>query len=138
MPNPILMSSGPTCGSRYWSRTSASITIDHSAPRGLLHGNPVRPRRSRGECGVEVHIKPRIQFQMIFEYFDRVNVVIALEMNLSEVVFVEEVVTDHQPLVVIAECNRVRTRIHAQVHNPCLERMFRVAHVEHANLSGLK
>ena len=45
---------------------------------------------------------------MVFVDFDHVDLVVSLEVDLAEVVLVEEVVGDDQPLVVVGESNRVR------------------------------
>ena len=50
----------------------------------LLHRNPVRTSRSRGEGGVEIHVKTLIQFQVVFVDSYHVNVVIAFEVNLPK------------------------------------------------------
>src|SRR5260370_20224814 len=97
----------------------------------------MRTRWSRRECRVEVHVKARIQLQVIFEYLDHVNMMVAFKVDLPEVVLIEKVVGDDQSLVVVGEHDHVRAGVHAQVDDSCLEGMLRVAYVKHPHLSGL-
>src|SRR5260370_28272364 len=98
----------------------------------------MRTRWSRRECRVEVHVKARIQLQVIFEYLDHVNMMVAFKVDLSEVVLIEKVVGDDQSLVVVGEHDHVRAGVHAQVDDSCLERMLRVAYIKHPHLPGLE
>jgi hypothetical protein len=93
----------------------------------------VGARRPRNEGCVEIHVKTLIQLQVIFRDSYYVDVVISFQVNLAEFVLVEEVVGNDRPLVVIGKRNRMRARIPAQADNPCLERMFRVAHIAMGN-----
>src|SRR5215472_3954470 len=104
----------------------------------LLHLYSVRPGGPCGESGIEIEVEPWIQFQMVFVDFDHVHFVITFEMNFAEVVLVQEIIRDDQPLVVVAESNGVRTRIQPQVHDSGLERCLRVADVEHSYLPRLE
>jgi len=109
-------------------------------PRGgrLLHRNSVWARWSRSESTVEINVQTPIQFEMVFVDFYHMDVVIPFEVDLAEVIFIKKVIGHHQPLIVVREDNRMRSRVHAEVDNSSLERMFGVAHVEHANLTCLK
>src|SRR5260370_32067576 len=85
-----------------WMRTISLTQLVAPAPADCsLHVNAVRPRRSCRERRVEIHVKAWIQFQVIFENVDHVYVVVAFKMKFAEVVLIEEVVGDHQSLVVV-------------------------------------
>ena len=61
----------------------------------LLHGYSVRACGTRREGGVEIEIETGIEFKMIPIDLDYANLVIALEVDLAEVIFIQEVVNDH-------------------------------------------
>lgn len=62
---------------------------------------------------------------MILEHPNHMDAMVTFEVNLAEIIFVQEIVCHHQPLVVVGKGNRVRARVQSQVDNSCLERMFR-------------
>ncbi len=94
-------------------------------------------RRSCGKCSVEIHVKARIQLQVIFEHLDHVNVMVAFKVDLPKVVLIEEVIGDDQSLVVVGKHDVVRSSVHAQVDDSCLDRMLRVAYIKRPHLPGL-
>ena len=51
---------------------------------------------------IEIHVKTLIQLQVIFGNFYYVDVVISFQVNLAEIVLVEKVIGDDQPLVVLS------------------------------------
>src|SRR5215831_10924144 len=75
---------------------------------------------------------------MIFEYLDHSNLVIALEVDLAEIIFVKKVIGNHQPLVVVGESDGVRSGIQPEIHDASLKRRFRVADIKHAHLPCLE
>ena len=74
----------------------------------LLHRYSVRPGGPGGEGRVEIEVEARIQFQVVFVDFDHVHLVIALKVDFAEIVLVQEIVGDDQPLVVVSESDRNR------------------------------
>src|SRR5215467_2893444 len=88
--------------------------------------------------GVEVELKTRIQFQHMVVDLSYVNLVVTFEMDLTEAVLVQEIIGSDQPLIVISQSDIVRPSAHAQANDPRLDRMFRVAHIQHPNLSGME
>src|SRR5690242_7710808 len=73
-----------------------SMHSRHQALVRLLHRDSVRPRRPRRKGRVEIHVEAWIERKTILEDLDDVDVMIPFEMNLAEVVFVQEVVTDDE------------------------------------------
>ena len=73
----------------------------------LLHCNPMRARRPGRERVIEIHIEAFVQFQMIFVHIDHMHMMIAFQVNFAEVVFIQKVVDDNQPFVIVGERNRV-------------------------------
>src|SRR5712691_5343818 len=100
------------------------------APAGasslLLHVNAMRTSRPCGKRCVEVHVKTRVQLQVVFEHLDHVNVMVAFKVDLPEIVLIEEVIGNDQALIVVGEHDIVRASVHAQVDDSCLERMLGV------------
>jgi len=92
------------------------------------------PRRACRKQRVEVEVESPIQFEAVLVHPDDMHLMIALEVNLPEIIFVEEIVDKHQSLVVISESNRVRTGILAQADDSRLPRMLGIADVQHADL----
>jgi hypothetical protein len=104
-----------------------------------LHPDPVRPRRPGGERRVEVDdVEVRVDRETVVAHVEDVHLVIALEMDLPEVVLIEEVVGHHEPLVVVGEMHRVRTGVLAEAHDRHLLELRRVRDVQHPDLTGLE
>src|SRR5260370_20300198 len=98
----------------------------------------MRTSRPCGKRCVEVHIKTRVQLQVVFEHLDHVNVMVAFKVDLREIVVIEEVIGNDQALIVVGEHDIVRASVHAQVDDSCLERMLGVGYVEHPDLPSLE
>ena len=60
----------------------------------------MRPRRPCRKRGVEVQIEAPVEREAVPEHPDDPDAVIPLEVDLAEIVFVEEVVADDEPLVI--------------------------------------
>jgi hypothetical protein len=55
------------------------------------------------KCGVEIEIKALIQDKIVFCHLRHVNLVIPVGMHLAKRVLIEEVVADHQTLLIFGE-----------------------------------
>src|SRR6185503_15871091 len=95
-------------------------------------------RWTRTESCIEVQVETPIQLQAIPENLDDVNAMISLEMDFSEIVFVEKIIRYHQPFAVVAQFQVVWAGIEAEVDDARLNRMFRIAYVQHADLASLE
>ncbi len=63
---------------------------------------------------------------------------VALEVDLAEVVLIEEIVGHDQPLVVVGQVDRVRAGVEPEVHHRHLAKAVAVGDVQHAHLSRLE
>ena len=61
---------------------------------------PSRPCRKRR---IEIQIESRIHREPIPGHLQHVNMMIPLEVHFPKVVLIEEVVADHQPLIVVGD-----------------------------------
>src|SRR5262249_4251212 len=99
----------------------------------------MRPRWSCQECRIEIQVEPRIQRQAVTRHLNHVDLVITLEVNLAEIVFIQEVVGHHQALVVVSQYNVMWTSTYPKIHEGSnLREGGRICDVEHADLAGLE
>src|SRR5262245_1878729 len=129
---------------RHWYGKSAGAhvacarasTIMPSSPS--LHRDSMWSRRSRGECGVEVDVEPPVQRELFPGHADHTNMMVPFQMDFAEVVLVQEVIADDEPLVVVGQRNHVRTGVDAEIDDAGLNRVLRIGDIEHADLTRLE
>lgn len=119
--------------------TLPSAQMRHRKCKGSSFGfYAVWARRSCRKRGVEIEIEAFVQLQFVFEHFDYMHFVIPLEMDLAEVIFIQEVVSGDQALIIIGKTNIVWSGVKAQVDDSALQGVFRFTDVEHADLARLE
>src|SRR5258708_31314620 len=95
----------PGCGSKGFP---VSYTLE------LFHRDPVGTRRTGGKGGVEVECEPRVLGEGIVRDLDDTHLVVAFIVNDARGVLVEEVVRDHQAIVVAAQDQVVWSGVRAE------------------------
>ena len=75
----------------------------------------MRARRPGPEDRVEVQVEARVNPKMRAIHLDHVDLMVTLEVDLAEPVFVEEVVHHYETLVVVGQQQVVRSRVQAEV-----------------------
>src|ERR1700749_2229588 len=68
-----------------------------------LHRDAVRTGRPRFESCVEVKVESSIFSQLIVLNLQNVDFVVAFIMNNSQVIFIEEIVGDHQAAIIVTQ-----------------------------------
>jgi len=68
-----------------------------------LEGDAVRACRACCECRIEIELEPRIKNQIVCTYQRDVNFMVAFGMHFAEIVFVQKVVCDDQPLFILSQ-----------------------------------
>ena len=79
-----------------------------------------------------------IEGEVVLEHLDHMHMMVSLEVNLAEVVFIQEVIADDQTLVVVGERDHVRSGVEPQIDDAGLNRMLRIGDVEHSDLARLE
>src|SRR5215472_14035142 len=74
----------------------------------------------------------------MFRDLDHVHTVVALEMDFSKIILIQEVVRHHETLVIVCESDVVGTCVHSKIHDARLHRMFGIRYIEHAYLASLE
>jgi len=70
------------------------------------------------EGGVEVEIELGIKDQIILHDVGHMDLVIAFGVDLAEVIFVQEVIADHQALLIFGERDVMWTGARAEIERP--------------------
>jgi hypothetical protein len=65
---------------------------------------------------IEIHLKTRNGHQAPLCDPERTYFVVAFEVNLAEIVFVQEIVAHNQPFPIVCKQERVRTRALSEIH----------------------
>ena len=68
----------------------------------------MRSRRACGNTRVKVEVESRIEHEIVRRNLRDVDFMVAFGMDFSEIVFVQEVVSDDQPFFVFRERDVVR------------------------------
>ena len=112
---------------------------EYGFPPYLLDRDPMWACWTGGESCVEIELEPRIEFQAIVLHSGHVDSVVALGVHVAEVVFVEEVVADHQPLLIPRQRDVMRPRALTQVERLNQARLLRIFYaLRSARISALK
>jgi hypothetical protein len=74
------------------------------------------PRLNSRKGGAEVQIEVRIQFQAVMFQLKNVDLVVAVEVNLAGIPFIEKVICHHNALLVAGEKQVMGRRTRAKVN----------------------
>src|SRR5262249_42850591 len=104
----------------------------------LFHGEAVGTSGPRGECRVEVEVKSLVLGKSIVRDIDHSNLMVAFKVNETRIILVQEVIRNHESLVVAAQYEVVRSGVFTKADNRQLFQIGTVRGVEQADLPGLE
>src|SRR5215813_351103 len=99
----VIVSRGKVVCDLFMMFTICLSSAHCSAVPSLLDRDPVRASRPGRKGSVEVEIEPRIEHKVVVCNPGHVNLMVAFSVDLAEVVFVQEVVADDEPLLIRRE-----------------------------------